>query len=62
MIQMAENDKEILSYARKIRKYCNSRRCDDCVFFKDGFCVLADSDGNPCDWVIPKPRKAGDYR
>jgi len=55
---MAENDRELLACARKIRNYCKSHRCDDCVFFKDGFCVLADSEGNPCDWVIPKPRRA----
>ena len=54
---MAGNDKEILSCARKIRSHCKTHRCDDCIFSQDGFCVLADFEGTPCDWVIPKSRK-----
>lgn len=56
---MAENDREILSCARKIKNYCNGRLCEKCVFCRCSkvgytFCVLTDDDGNPCDWVIPR--------
>lgn len=61
---MAENEQDLLTYARKIRKYCQSRTCEiDCVFFRhiehdcglDGF--------SPDYWSIPKKnRRANDGR
>lgn len=57
---MAENDKEILSCARKIRNYCKKHSCDDCVFLQDIFCLLTDFDGAPSDWSIPKTKKASE--
>lgn len=58
---MTDKDDEILTYARKIRKYCSNNDCDECVFSrKDNgkdVCRLGSQEEPPCYWVIPNKIK-----
>lgn len=47
-------DKEMLTCARKIKNYCIKHRCEDCVFYRFGYCAL---DHNiPGLWVIARKK------
>ncbi len=56
---MAENEKDLLTYAYKIRRYCKKQDCDDCVFkLKSGIVagLCAFEFMPPQEWHLPKPR------
>ncbi len=61
---MAENEQDLLTYAREIKKYCmsRSRKCEiNCVFFRHSECECGLEEGSPYYWLIPrKGRRAKD--
>lgn len=55
---MVENEHDLLVFARKIKNYCKSRKCEiNCVFFRrsENECGLEEL--IPCYWVIPRKNR-----
>lgn len=58
---MAENEQDLLTYARKIQNYCKSVTCvDECVFYRhrEDDCSLGGF--SPNYWNIPRGKRRAD--
>lgn len=46
---MDKKDRKALKARKFLRKYCASRYCDDCKFYREPECKLM-SVSSPCEW------------
>lgn len=53
MAEIRVSDAVAVHAAKILERYCDTRKCIECVFLNDGFCQFTDGDQAPMYWTVP---------